>query len=373
MQYNTNISICKVDFDYSTHTDITFVSLSVNGRLYDPVIARVLSPDNYVQNPYNPQNYNRYSYCYNNPLVYVDPSGEIVVTSMIVGAVIFGYMGGMAANDWNANALDAGIGAGLIIGAAGGAAYATMGKAIAGTSFFGTMQGGGLAAAYSLSGAVSGGAAGYLTGFSGGLIASGNLNYAHQSGKFGAILGSATGATLGGIHGGWLEYGDEIKSWYNSLKPEVYYAPINPNYGNESGECAFRVFEEYSSSYGMEQYDFNYWIGLNNGELGLHPNNVVSFVNQSNEFMSNPLPTDVNAFRNAFINNERIMIGWRGVDDYGNSYSHLLMADRLIIRKSGKWKLELVETSQIPMAPSVVNHRTVGYTRWRFWNFIKNN
>jgi len=25
---------------------------------------------------------------------------------------------------------------------------------------------------------------------------------------------------LGGIHGGWLEYGDEIKSWYNSLTPD---------------------------------------------------------------------------------------------------------------------------------------------------------
>ncbi len=36
----------------------------------------MLSPDNYVQNPENTQNYNRYSYCMNNPLKYVDPSGE---------------------------------------------------------------------------------------------------------------------------------------------------------------------------------------------------------------------------------------------------------------------------------------------------------
>ena len=33
-----------------------FGLINMNGRLYDPVIARVLSPDNYVQNPYNPQN-----------------------------------------------------------------------------------------------------------------------------------------------------------------------------------------------------------------------------------------------------------------------------------------------------------------------------
>ncbi|HNQ67297.1 MAG TPA: RHS repeat-associated core domain-containing protein [Bacteroidales bacterium] len=59
-----------------------FGLINMNGRLYDPVIARVLSPDNHVQNPYNPQNYNRYSYCYNNPLVYVDPSGEFIFTSL---------------------------------------------------------------------------------------------------------------------------------------------------------------------------------------------------------------------------------------------------------------------------------------------------
>ena len=39
-----------------------------NGRLYDLAIARFLSPDNYVQLPDNAQNFNRYSYCLNNPL-----------------------------------------------------------------------------------------------------------------------------------------------------------------------------------------------------------------------------------------------------------------------------------------------------------------
>ena len=43
--------------------------------MYDPVIGRVLSPDNYVQDPTNTQSYNRYSYCLNNPLRYTDPSG----------------------------------------------------------------------------------------------------------------------------------------------------------------------------------------------------------------------------------------------------------------------------------------------------------
>jgi len=47
-----------------------------NARLYDPFIGRFISPDTIVQAPYNPQSLNRYSYCLNNPLVYVDPSGH---------------------------------------------------------------------------------------------------------------------------------------------------------------------------------------------------------------------------------------------------------------------------------------------------------
>ena len=51
--------------------------INTNGRLYDPVIARFFSPDNFVQAPEFTQSYNRYSYCLNNPLQWVDPSGEL--------------------------------------------------------------------------------------------------------------------------------------------------------------------------------------------------------------------------------------------------------------------------------------------------------
>ena len=52
-----------------------FNLINMNGRLYDPLTAQFLSPDNYVQDPTFTQNYNRYIYCLNNPLKYVDPSG----------------------------------------------------------------------------------------------------------------------------------------------------------------------------------------------------------------------------------------------------------------------------------------------------------
>ena len=66
-----------------------FGLINMNGRLYDPAIARFLSPDNYVQLPDNAQNFNRYSYCLNNPLKYTDPSGEFfwLIPAAIGGVV----------------------------------------------------------------------------------------------------------------------------------------------------------------------------------------------------------------------------------------------------------------------------------------------
>jgi RHS repeat-associated protein len=53
-----------------------FKIINMNGRLYDPVIGRYFSPDNFVQTPEFTQGFNRYSYCLNNPLKYIDPSGQ---------------------------------------------------------------------------------------------------------------------------------------------------------------------------------------------------------------------------------------------------------------------------------------------------------
>jgi RHS repeat-associated protein len=47
-------------------------------RYYDASIGRFISPDTIVPNPANLQSLNRYSYCLNNPLKYVDPSGNEV-------------------------------------------------------------------------------------------------------------------------------------------------------------------------------------------------------------------------------------------------------------------------------------------------------
>jgi RHS repeat-associated protein len=47
----------------------------MNGRVYDPFVARFLSGDPIIQDPTNGQNYDRYSYVFNNPTNFTDPTG----------------------------------------------------------------------------------------------------------------------------------------------------------------------------------------------------------------------------------------------------------------------------------------------------------
>ena len=90
---------------YTGHEHLPqFGLINMNARLYDPVLGRFLSPDPYVQMPDFTQNFNRYSYCLNNPLVYIDASGEIVwFVPVIIGAVIGSYTGGVLANEGQYN------------------------------------------------------------------------------------------------------------------------------------------------------------------------------------------------------------------------------------------------------------------------------
>jgi RHS repeat-associated protein len=47
-------------------------------RYYDPTIGRFVSPDTIIPTMANPQSLNRFTYCLNNPMKFVDPSGNIV-------------------------------------------------------------------------------------------------------------------------------------------------------------------------------------------------------------------------------------------------------------------------------------------------------
>lgn len=74
--YNDNL-LCDRGFTGHEHLS-AFGIINMNGRAYDPIMSMMMSPDSYIQNLDFSQNFNRYSYCYNNPLSYCDPSGEWV-------------------------------------------------------------------------------------------------------------------------------------------------------------------------------------------------------------------------------------------------------------------------------------------------------
>lgn len=64
------------DRGFTGHEHLDDVGLiHMNGRLFDPVLGRFLQADPLIQDPNNLQNYDRYAYCYNNPLTCVDPTG----------------------------------------------------------------------------------------------------------------------------------------------------------------------------------------------------------------------------------------------------------------------------------------------------------
>jgi RHS repeat-associated protein len=53
----------------------TVALVHLNGRVYDPMVGRMISADPTVPDPMNAQAWNRYSYVGNDPLAFTDPSG----------------------------------------------------------------------------------------------------------------------------------------------------------------------------------------------------------------------------------------------------------------------------------------------------------
>ncbi|MES2780088.1 MAG: FG-GAP-like repeat-containing protein [Bacteroidota bacterium] len=125
---------------YTGHEHLPEFSLiNMNGRLYDPVLGVMISPDNYAQDPEYTQSYNRYAYCWNNPLKYTDPSGDLlflpvlvfVVKAAIVGAAISAaaYTANVALSDGGFKNWDWGqFGKTVAIGAASGIVTAGIGS-----------------------------------------------------------------------------------------------------------------------------------------------------------------------------------------------------------------------------------------------------
>lgn len=90
-------------------------------RYYDASIGRFISPDTLVQDYTNPQTLNRYSYCLNNPLRYVDPTGHFLDTLFDIASVIYDVVELVSDPSWeNAAYLGADVACAFIPFATGG-------------------------------------------------------------------------------------------------------------------------------------------------------------------------------------------------------------------------------------------------------------
>lgn len=77
-----------LDRGYTSHEHFFEVGIiHMNGRLYDPLLRRFLNADENIQDPYNTQNYNKYGYVLNNPLMFSDPSGETFEFAALVAVM----------------------------------------------------------------------------------------------------------------------------------------------------------------------------------------------------------------------------------------------------------------------------------------------
>jgi len=177
-----------LDRGYTGHEHLLGVGLiNMNGRLYDPLLHRFFSPDQYVQDPTNTQNFNRYGYVLNNPLKYTDQSGNAFGLDDAFAIVIGGFSN-----------LFSNIASGNVTNFYTGFAYFGVG-AIAGEIALNT---GGLGAP--LSGAFLGSANSVIEQLSGrGRINWGQTAISGVTGlitsDIGASLGNAVGPTISGL------------------------------------------------------------------------------------------------------------------------------------------------------------------------------
>lgn len=208
LTYNeTGFSDYLLDRGYTGHEHLDIFGLiNMNGRLYDPMLGRMLSPDNYVQSATYSQSFNRYSYALNNPMKYIDPDGDIIIESIMIGffigAVTTGWQGGTPRQIMNGA---------VIGGVAGGVGSAAGVAAAAGVGAIG-ISGGFIGGA--VAGGIGGAAGGFVSGAGNAWIIQGaDLNTSLSAGWKGAEIGFYTGALIGGITGGISAHNKGLNPW----------------------------------------------------------------------------------------------------------------------------------------------------------------
>ncbi len=250
-------------FTCHEHLD-EFDLINMNGRVYSPKLGRFLSPDPYVQESDNSQNYNRYSYCLNNPLKYTDPSGEfifslflgpvgVVLDAACWGAVINGGLytisTHIAGKEWNSGQFGKSLAVGAISGAFGAGAGLFM------PTIYGTIPGG------ILQGGIQGISGGIGGGF-GNVIMQNDWDAFGDGFVQGFLTGFAFGAITGGIQGYKNAQGVYANEWTGKLyrNEKTYNVPSLKKISidnNKDAYCTSNAFEYADNGHGnRSRFDF---------------------------------------------------------------------------------------------------------------------
>jgi RHS repeat-associated protein len=259
---------------YTGHEQLKeFGLINMNGRMYDPVLGRMLSVDNYTHN--GTQGYNRYAYAMNNPLKYTDPSGEFILEAAFIAAVLitsYKAIRGDFDNHPEQFVLSfaitfaaAGVGAGVTSG---------VGAALAGGSFAAGFAGASAVSSTgfylgAISSASGGAASGFISGTAEAAVA--GQRDPIRAGLKGAAMGSLTGGLIGGISSGVTALSDGRNFWSGEYKEYIAKPELFVSNGVTQGT---EEIPGHATLYNSRYSKFNVYYKTESGYYGMRGNRV---------------------------------------------------------------------------------------------------
>ena len=341
-----------LDRGYTGHEHLASVGLiHCNGRLYDPALHRFLQPDNYIQDPFNTQNFNRYGYCLNNPLKYTDPNGEIIWAAVIVGAIIgaTSYATSAAMNDsWSWEKFAWSTLGGAVMGAIGGSSVAT---SLTGESVLN----------------------GFITGASSALMPSYNVSIGDFS------IGLSLAVAYGNAAGMGVNLGAGYQSGNFSISGGVGlmgYSNYN-GFGKNAIEVRYSAMASWDDGKLGLSLGTNIWkgdfsqrtgvIGLHSGDFRMMYENDGAPFNKLGKILSN----NTDMYRTAAASIEigkfslqtNLFTGKSGTDESGKPFKQAIKDPNLVDFSSGRKGLGIWKNKEADMYR--LGALTIGYGGWR--------
>lgn len=210
----------------------------------DPELGRFITPDWIVQDPGDPQSLNRYAYARNNPIKYIDPTGNLFWLAIIAIAAIVGAVVNVAVQAAMGNIHSfKDFGKAALVGAVGGAATAAGGLAL-----------GPVLGALGVAGSIVATTAGEMAVVAGSAYLSNGVNNALNGQNFNAggwqsaVLAAGTYGVLKAagpsIQKALNKIGEKLKPALQKLKQTFNNQPNGPSIGKELRNSIDEAFDD---------------------------------------------------------------------------------------------------------------------------------